>query len=199
MATEAAASPNDPWALLRSILVDADGPDADIESGFAAGSHALLNAIGDGDRRELNGVWRKLRRLYEVLAAQADDDYDTHPMFLLGRVVSLVEIANAAGHRAEPPELVAALADDHSTALLRTLLRLEHASSTELVTALRWDRSTLSRRLSRLQSSGLVISRKDGRKLYSRLPFRVRQVLATRWPELVQTHEDSPDSRVTLA
>lgn len=180
--------PGDIWepiVALRQTLLDEDrviGPDA--ERQYDVVQALVLDAVHRGDRDHLNRGFRTLRRLYEVLAANCDDDYETERAFHLGRIVELVEIAGAAIEHAPPQAVGELLADRHYLMLVAALHEAARESgvnkactSMHLAKRLDWDKSSVSRRLTRLNQLGLVVSRKNGQKRMSRLTLAGERAL----------------------
>ena len=176
------------WAALDSLRKTlTEGNEVDLgaaEGDLALADELVLDALHRGDRDELHEGWRRLRRIYELLAARIGDDYERALSFHLGRVVQLVELLAAAARRTLPVEVERAL-DDPTLGPIVRLLANGPLNSSALMTLLDGDvnRTTLWRRLQRLNDLGLVISRKSGRALVSRLTVVGEDALAKHMPE----------------
>ncbi|WP_139169217.1 winged helix-turn-helix transcriptional regulator [Natronobacterium texcoconense] len=101
---------------------------------------------------------------------------------------NLVESERIRGRRRYAPvgvdsaELEAALNDDATAAVLRTLADEGPGSVSELAQRLGRDPSTISHHLNRLENEGLVEREREGRSVVTRLPDDVERALDRREP-----------------
>lgn len=163
--------------MLRALLTQDVAPNpVEVERTFDRLEGHALQLIQQGERGDLDNLWRPLRRLYEVLAARGEDDYPTAPTFHLGRVVSVLGLVGAARDTTLSAEVVAASDSEDTLELLRALQAGSRLSK-DLESTLGWDKATLSRRLKRLRDLDLVTSRKAGQSLMSDLTWLGEQAL----------------------
>lgn len=160
----------DPVERLRQLLVGGASPESptELDACYSLVEEEALDLVYGGDRGRLDEFWRRIRRVYEVLAAQSPDDYEKSPLYHLGRVVELVELLAVAAEQAHPAEVMELLGREGCRELL-ALLKGAPRTSKELEAKLGWEKSRLSRRLKRLGELGLVISRRSGVVLVSQL------------------------------
>ena len=155
------------WAPVDRLR-DAVMGGRDLDGAFAAVEQLLVEALHRDDRAHLNEGWRKLRRVHQVVAAQLPDEHEAEPAFHAGRLAELVELFAAAAQRTRPPEVEQALSDPDTRQLL-VQVGTGAVQSRELAARLSWDESKVSRRLKRLDEVGLVLRRRVGKQLVSRL------------------------------
>jgi len=79
--------------------------------------------------------------------------------------------------RAEPDDILAAMADPTRRQLLATLAASGPATATELAQGLPVSRQAVAKHLTVLRSAGLVVSRKEGRDV--RFAVRTRELMQT--------------------
>lgn len=171
------------WAsisVLRQVWLqdDSPSPDSRLEGAFQAVTEDLVDAVTADGRDRLAAGQQELRLLLASVTARTqepDVPPEVSPAFSVGRLVGLLDVAEDAVRRVVvgvmEAEFAAPLQDDAS---VRVLLALHEkagalATSSELVARSGLDKAEMSRRLSILESRGLVSSRRLGKYRLSRL------------------------------
>lgn len=159
----------DVFDRLRRLLAGGEGTSVtELEMCHAVVTERVLQQIHAGDRVGLDESSRRLRRIYEVVAADSADGYESEGLFNLGRVVALIELAGEAVEHLPPPEVVALIGQPEFRSVL-DYLRKGPAPSKSIETDLHQDKGTLSRRLKRLNELGLVVTRRAGQSAVSQI------------------------------
>lgn len=170
---------DDILSRLRVMLTEPTPDASAVDIEFNLLSERLLRRLHMAERDELAARWRRVRALYDRVAAGLDDDEpEGDPRFRLGRLASLVEIAAAAVQRTPPAELRATLNEARHRRILALLRDAPSRASRDLAAATGESEALISKDLGKLQRLRLIVSRKDGRQRVSHITLLGREALA---------------------